>query len=46
MPTRNQYTLELAVSNNPSSIDDVSVVLEAPDRDCSLIKLGLKPIRH
>ena len=45
-PTRLDNTLDLAISNNPSSIKDICVIPGVSDHDCPLITLDLKPLRY
>ena len=44
-PTRQQNTFDLAITNQPITIRDVSIVKGVSDHDCPLITLHLKPVR-
>ena len=45
-PTRQQNTLDLVITNQPTTIRDVSIVPGVSDHDCPFITLDLKPVRH
>lgn len=45
-PTRLENTLDLAISNNPNSIENISVIPGVSDHDCPFICIDLYPIRH
>ena len=45
-PTRQQNTLDLAITNQPTTIKDVSIVSGVSDHDCPFITLDLTPVRH
>ena len=46
LPTRHQNTLDLAITNAPSNVVDVSVIPGVSDHDCPLIQMDLEPIRY
>ena len=45
-PTRQYNTLDLAITNQPIIIRDVSIVAGVSDHDCPLITVDLKPVRN
>ena len=45
-PTRNQITLYLVITNNPSCVKNITVLPGISDHDCPLVELDLKSIRY